>query len=97
MMYRQGDLLFRKVDRIPSGFSSSRDPVILRGEATGHKHELVNGVVFRAKYHRELYIEVQKNGRIIHEEHRTLELPIGTFLVIRQREYSPWKEMNVLD
>lgn len=86
-MFRQGDLLFRKVDRIPNGFSISKDPVILRGEATGHKHELVNGVVFRAKYHRELYIEVLKSGRIIHEEHATLELPMGIFQVIRQREY----------
>jgi hypothetical protein len=96
-IYRQGDLLFREVNKIPGGFADSRNPVILEGEATGHKHKLVGGVVFRASYHREMYIRVENGGRIVHEEHATLVLPSGIYQVIRQREYSPYRNVNVTD
>ena len=97
MLLRQGDLLFKKIDKVPSGFEPNTNPVLLRGEATGHSHRLVNGTIFRAKYTAEIYIKVGENGRVIHEEHKMLELPQGVWMVIRQREYNPYRIMNVMD
>ncbi len=102
-MYRQGDLLFKKVSNIPNSVSLSKDNIILRGEATGHSHRLVNGLLFKQRQFglsnvfREVFIKVGPNGKIIHEEHATLELPTGIFQVIRQVEYSPWGSLNVND
>ncbi len=28
-----------------------------------------------------------KAGRVVHEEHNTIDLPVGKYAVIRQREY----------
>ena len=97
MIYRQGDLLFKKVDKVPTGFEPSTNSVLLRGEATRHSHRLINGTVFRARYQAEFYIKVREDGRIIHEEHKMLELPQGVWMVIRQREYNPYRITNVMD
>ena len=96
-IYRQGDLLFEESDKIPSGFSASNSPVILEGEATGHSHRLVKGMVFRSSYQREMFIKVENGGRVVHEEHATLHLPMGVFKVVRQIEYTPTGWKNVMD
>lgn len=100
-MYRQGDLLFKEVKKIPNGFKPTTNPVILRGEATGHSHRIENGKIHtRRLYYRrteEMFIEIGKNGRIVHEEHKTLLLPQGFFQVVRQIEYTPLKIVNVMD
>jgi hypothetical protein len=94
-IWRQGDLLFEKVDKLPSGFAPAKSNVLLRGEATGHSHRLENGTVFDRKEYglsrnlrREIFISVGKNGKIVHEEHATLILPWGIYKIIYQREYS---------
>jgi hypothetical protein len=92
---RQGDLLFTKIDKIPSGVFASTSNVILRGEATGHAHKIENGRIFnrfdwsfrQIRTKNEIFIEAKKNARIVHEEHGTLELEAGFYLVIRQREF----------
>lgn len=109
-MYRQGDLLFKKIDKLPGGVTPSRDNVILRGEVTGHAHILQNGQIFHKlgfyqHVQPEIFIEVENNGRVVHldetlkptKEHDPLELPQGFYQVIRQREYSPWGMSNVQD
>jgi len=107
-IWRQGDLLFVESDKIPSGFSSRRSDIILKGEATGHSHRIVNGAIFEEpdKYgsisnrlitRRELFLRVENGGRVVHEEHATLELPSGIFKVIFQREYSISGWINVRD
>ena len=100
-MWRQGDLLIVKKEELPEGISKSKDNIILRGEATGHSHKLENGQVFKrmlfARSTIEIWINVGEDGRIIHEEHKTLELPQGTYQVIRQREFNPFENQLVLD
>jgi hypothetical protein len=97
LMYRQGDLLFRKVEKIPSNADVVKNGVILKGEATGHAHKLVGGTVFSQSTGfmgngpRQMFLQVEKSGRVIHEEHRTIELEIGYYIVIRQREYNPYR------
>ena len=99
--YRQGDLLFVKAENMPKGIFRSKDSVILRGEATGHSHKLVNGVVFKSflfmRRTEEIWVKVGEDGRVIHEEHKTLELPTGVYQVIRQREFNPYRPMTVND
>ena len=94
MKYRQGDLLFEKMDKVPKGRRKVRkDNIILRGEATGHAHRLKGGELFELwSWEPGLYIEIKTKGQIVHEEHAPIELEKGFYRVIRQREYSPGEE-----
>lgn len=106
-MYRQGDLLIVEIDKIPNKkrLRKVKDKIILRGEATGHAHQLVGGDLYSERWGSGLglgvgqgrsgpnmYIDIGKTAKIVHQEHDTLELPKGSYQVVRQREYSPWTE-----
>jgi len=98
-MYRQGDLLFKEVKAIPEGGKVRKSGHILEGEATGHIHrlaELEQAEVLEVGDG--LFVSVGENGvSIVHEDHKTIELPPGNFEVIRQREYAPDEIRNVCD
>jgi len=76
-MYRQGDLLFIKVNKKPKKLSRIYTNVIARGEATGHAHTLIGGELY-------YYWDSEAN-----EEHKPIILEKGYWIVIRQKEYSP--------
>ncbi|MFX1503453.1 MAG: hypothetical protein ACFFDH_20995 [Promethearchaeota archaeon] len=86
-IYRQGDILFRKIDTLPTGLKEKPDKVVAEGEETGHAHILVNGAVFELLNSESLYIQSGQETRIIHDEHLPIKLEAGNYQVIRQREY----------
>lgn len=99
-LYRQGDVLIRRVKTMPKKSAVRRESGhILEGEATGHIHrveDLTKAEVLEVGDG--LYLRVGSEGvRIIHEEHDPITLPAGKFEVIRQREYSPEAIRNVAD
>lgn len=85
-MFRQGDLLFKKVDELPKRLKKVENGIILRGENTGHSHRLVGGDLFSDK-DGIMYLSVVGKGQIVHEEHNIINLSKGKYAVIRQREY----------
>ena len=98
--YRQGDILIRKIDKLPSGKRKKRlTGHVLEGEATGHMHrilELEQAEVLEIGDG--LFVTVGERGvSLVHPEHKTIELPPGDFEIIRQREYSPEEIRNVQD
>jgi hypothetical protein len=86
-IYRQGDILFKKIQKLPNQLKEKSDKVVAEGEETGHAHVLVNGAVFELLNSKNLYIKSEQNTRIIHEEHLPIKLESGNYKVIRQREY----------
>ena len=84
-MYRHGDVLITKVSDIPKGAKKKVDNVIVYGESTGHAHRLIGGEIFTKG--NAMFLKVTKKGKLVHEEHKTIELPKGLYAVIRQREY----------
>lgn len=86
-IYRQGDILFKKIEKFPSQLKEKPDRVVAEGEETGHAHVLVNGALFEVLNSEKLYIKSEQNTRIIHEEHLPIKLESGNYQVIRQREY----------
>lgn len=94
----QGDILFLRVDGVPSEARSVAPVgnrfVLAEGEATGHAHtvpargtalmEVPNegGVTY-------LTVEELTGGvEVSHQEHASVKLDPGTWKVIRQREYT---------
>jgi hypothetical protein len=89
-MYRQGDLLFVKVDSLPKRFRRVDSDVVHRGEASGHSHRLIGGRIYRNYWNtEETFIVVDSVGKVVHEEHGEIILEKGVWMVVRQREYSP--------
>lgn len=90
-MYRQGDLLFIKVDKEPIG-NPIKSKDILNSSVTGHAHSITKGIIYvnedvtwRNKGN--FYLEInEEDTKVIHEEHGDIPLSIGIWEVRRQME-----------
>lgn len=102
-MYRQGDVLFIRgklpdVTKLVSRDERNRI-VVAEGEATGHAHAihetevLLHEVDINTRWLEVLCTE----ANVVHEEHATITLPIGVWRVAYQREYTPERNVRVLD
>ena len=99
-IYRQGDVLIRAVKSVPAGERLPiADGVLAHGEVTGHAHrisDLAAAELFSCGNGR--FMSVSDVGvSILHEEHGPIELPVGDYEVVIQREYSPLEVRNVAD
>ncbi len=86
--YRHGDLLIESVNSIPEKAKERNTNIILDGEVTGHAHRLIGGAVMDVGD--QAYLSVPKTATVVHEEHNTITLPAGDYVVVRQREYRPY-------
>lgn len=99
-IYRQGDVLIRRIDALPEQKGVKREAGILTyGEVTGHCHKLEDCTSSEVlEVGAGLYLRVGEEGvRIIHDEHSPVMLPPGNYQVEIQREYSPAQIRNVAD
>lgn len=99
-IYRQGDILFVKVRGFGKrNLKKLKHGIIAEGEATGHMHQIREKTAIlyeevphvglqRADHIAPKCIEAFKKTKIDHNEHETVELPRGKYLVVRQRFYS---------
>lgn len=93
-IFRQGDLLIERVDApIPKNAKVfNNNGVLALGEKTGHKHRCVPAtVVYQNEKGQEL-INLEQPTQLVHEEHNTIGLDPGTYVITHEREYNPFKE-----
>lgn len=98
-MYRQGDIVLVKVERIPVGATRQRECVLAEGEATGHRHEILEEAMLSVDSGGIKYVEVYGESAIlVHQEHGPITL-LGPayYKVIQQREYEPSGVRHVAD
>ena len=88
--FRHGDLLIEQIDQIPQDVKLVSSNIILEGTLTGHAHRLNGGQIFGKEG--TVYLSVPESGTLTHEEHNTINLPAGNYIVIRQREFDPFEE-----
>ena len=90
-MWRQGDIYIERIDRIPDGARKLGHCVLAEGEVTGHKHQVVD--IETAELYEssgKQYLEVKTESAVVsHDEHGPVTLPKGTYVVWKQREYTP--------
>ena len=106
--YRQGEVLIFEVpikerkNRYPKGWQKKakavKDNVIIEGELAGHKHEVINGKLYDHPKKKDIMVlEAKKGCIIIHPEHDPIPVPVGTFEIKIQREYSSKGARKVKD
>ena len=100
-MFRQGDVLIRKVRTDAQFIANTRKPVerdngrvvLAYGEVTGHAHAIHDpGVIAYSLSNGNLLLDVPETATLQHEEHDSIHLDAGQYEVIRQREYSELDE-----
>lgn len=96
-MARQGDVLIRQIDQIPSEANEINEKVIAVGE--GHHEHTVIGEIDVFENEKSLYLKVNSNGQLAHvktgttiqADHLPIPLPTGNYEVIHQREYNAYE------
>jgi hypothetical protein len=65
--------------------------VLAYGEATGHAHAIGDSGAALLEHGNDHYLHVSaaRGVSLTHEEHDTIVVPHGEYLVVRQREYTP--------
>ena len=98
-MFRQGDVLITAATSIPTDLTPvKRDQgrvILAYGEVTGHAHAILDPAVelftiadMSEMEGRFLRVEAEAGALLEHEEHDTITLPPGDYVVRRQREYT---------
>jgi hypothetical protein len=104
-IYRQGDVLIRRVSRLPNG-SKDVTPksriVLAHGEVTGHAHAIAEGEAREYSFAGAAgivrrFLKVVSEATVRHEEHAPIPLPSGLYEIVQQREYHPEEIRNVAD
>jgi len=102
MIIRHGDLLLIKTDAIPQGMEQHNGNSILEGEVSNHHHRISKGTIFKTEPTIDNnyllgYLDLESTGLLTHEEHKTIEVPAGKYILHVQREYDPIEERRVRD
>lgn len=104
--YRQGDVLIVAATTIPQAAKPvPRDGgriVLAYGEVTGHAHAIHDQhaqllALTESEVDDRFLRIVDAEARLVHEEHDTITLPPGDYVVRRQREYAPEANLMVAD
>lgn len=103
VMVRQGDVLLVKTT-LPKKRgvvtpSLRGHHVLAEGEATGHAHVISSQdtKLYQETATHERYLRVVRTTPLKHEEHPAIDVPPGTYKVVRQREYFPESIRTVMD
>lgn len=99
-VFRQGDVLVRRIDKIPAKAQPRARKgriVLAEGEVTGHAHAIVEPEALLYDLGDELFLHADGTVTLRHEEHAPISLPPGDYQVVRQREYTPEAFRNVAD
>lgn len=103
---RQGDILIlATTEPIPAAAQPvAREHgriVLAHGEVTGHAHVIDSeNALFLTVDLDEMtdrFLRVEQEVQVFHDEHGTITLPPGEYVVRRQREYSPEEIRRVTD
>jgi hypothetical protein len=92
--YRQGDLGITPLKEIPQNLKSvytGDNFVLAYGEATGHSHilacEPTNQFEILEDSGGKKYLRLSGNSQLIHQQHRTIIIEKGFYLINNEKEY----------
>ena len=98
-MWRHGDVLIAPIEAIPGNATRLTHTVLARGEITGHSHRILERTAAELwELGGSLYLTVTADrATVVHQEHKPITLPRGSYRVWIQREYTPATIRRVAD
>jgi hypothetical protein len=99
MLYRHGDVMIQKIDRLPNQSQPMVGAILAHGEVTGHSHRFAQpDLVQLWAGDGNQFIEVKAaRAALVHEEHQQIDIPQGLYRYWKQREYRPGAFVEVED
>lgn len=89
MLLQQGDILLERCDEIKG--EKQAHLILSESKVTGHKHEIVgNAELFLDGT--DMYLKVIDTVKLVHEEHKSIEVERGNYKVRKAREYDHFEE-----
>jgi len=98
-IYRHGDCLLKQVENIPDTAKKVSGTTIAYGEVTGHHHSFIGNSVNIFEHNNQKYVQVKKESQLTHQEHDTISIGKGCYVLLMEREMNPFiqKIQQVLD
>ena len=95
-------MLIREVTEFPNSLKKLNTKVLAEGEATGHTHTIEGNAQIFENLNEDLdnkFLEVFDEVKLVHQEHKQINIRPGKYVVIIEREYNPFEEdeQEVLD
>ena len=91
--FQQGDVLAFNVDDVPGDAKKMDSLILAEGEATGHKHQVTQGLAELFETGSTKYLKVLSDeATITHEEHKPITLPKGTYRIGVVKEFDHFTE-----
>lgn len=96
-LVRQGDLVLKKISKLPRGLELSKSLVMMRG-SHGHDHYVDKGKIYFKQV--DTYVMgylVAKDSTLDHPEHGGMKLTNGVYEIRKQQEFTPAGLVPVID
>jgi hypothetical protein len=99
ILYRHGDVMIQRIDRLPSNVQQQVGATLAHGEVTGHSHRFAQSHLVQLwERNGTLFLEVKAaSAALVHEEHHRIDVPQGFYRYWKQREYRPDAFVEVED
>jgi hypothetical protein len=94
--WQQGDVLGRKLDKLPEGEQktvATRRLVVAHGES-GHSHVIEDDEAELIQIGERMLLKLEKRATIVHEEHKPITLEPGIWEIGRVKEYDWFSKMK---
>lgn len=96
MNYHQGDIVLRRIEKIPDNAKKIRDELVATGEVTGHIHRIAVAEIFGLNNSE--FVRVRSANPMTHDEHPPTDVvEVGDYEKIQQYEYFPEGELVTKD
>lgn len=92
---RQGDVILSPLQHTNTASGQEMGQklphlILAEGEVTGHRHQISNGQAELHSSNGILYLHVvSESATLVHEEHKSIQIPQGSWIVRIQRQYEP--------
>ena len=92
MQHQHGDVLINKVKEIPKDCKKLAHKVLMEGEVTGHKHEVISGDAQLFEKEGTLYLAAKTDCVVTHQEHGNVTVKKGNYKIGRVVETDPFSD-----
>lgn len=93
MKFQQhGDVIIGRTKSIPEGAKLLNHLVVMEGEVTGHRHQIIEGEAQLYEKDGVLYLKAKSDCKIGHEEHGIQTITKGNYKIGRVVEYDPFED-----